>query len=174
MIRSGLQVVTTCSPRNFELVHRLGADYVLDYSLPGCASAIREITQNRLRYAFDTISTPSTVAICAEAIGLQGGKYSSLLPNLKWPRCDVSNGFTSLYTAFGETYHKFGREVAAKPSDYRFATQFWKLAAELLREGKLKPHPPDIREGALAGILSGLQDMREKKVSGVKLVYHVR
>lgn len=29
--RSGFKVVTTCSPRNFDLVKDLGADLILDY-----------------------------------------------------------------------------------------------------------------------------------------------
>lgn len=30
-IRSGMQVITTCSPKHFDLVKRLGADLVYDY-----------------------------------------------------------------------------------------------------------------------------------------------
>ena len=43
----------------------------------------------------------------------------------------------------------------------------------LLKEGKIKAHPAKVRKGGLKGVLDGLQEMREGKVSGEKLVYRV-
>ena len=54
---SGLTVITTCSPRNFDLVKKYGADAAFDYSnADECAKNIRDYTNNNLRYAFDCIS----------------------------------------------------------------------------------------------------------------------
>ena len=50
---------------------------------------------------------------------------------------------------------------------------FWQLTEELVRAGKLKPHPVKIGTGGLVGVFDGLQQMREGKVSGVKLVYPI-
>lgn len=60
-LRSGLTVIGTSSPRNFDLVKSYGADAVFDYSDPEtCAKNIREYTNNSLKYAFDCISEHSS------------------------------------------------------------------------------------------------------------------
>jgi len=54
---AGLTVVTTCSPRNFDLVKSYGADAAFDYSDPEkCAKDIREYTNDNLHHVFDCIS----------------------------------------------------------------------------------------------------------------------
>ncbi|KAF4302854.1 Protein TOXD [Botryosphaeria dothidea] len=170
---SGLTVLTTCSPRNFDLVKRLGADQVFDYKTPGVGAEIRKAAGDQLAHVFDCISLPASRDICAEAFGSKGGKYSALLPVKDFPRKDVENETTFAYTAFGEEYRKGTRTTAARPQDLEFAAKFWKATSELLEQGKIKVHPPELREGGLAGVLNGLNDMRQDKVSGVKLVYKV-
>jgi len=54
-----------------------------------------------------------------------------------------------------------------------FAVKFCGLAEKLLKEGKIKAHPVDVRPGGLKGVLEGLDEMRKGKVSGKKLVYRV-
>jgi hypothetical protein len=50
----------------------------------------------------------------------------------------------------------------------------WVVVAErLLKEGKWRPHRQEVRKGGFDGILEGMKDMKEGKVSGVKLVYRV-
>lgn len=68
---------------------------------------------------------------------------------------------------------KEGPEFEAKREDQEFAARFWKMAGELLAQGKLKVHPPDVRPGGLEGVLEGLDELRQGKVSGKKLVYRV-
>jgi NADPH:quinone reductase-like Zn-dependent oxidoreductase len=46
---SGYTVLTTCSPHNFGLVRRLGADKTFDYKDPSSAAAIRACTNNKLK-----------------------------------------------------------------------------------------------------------------------------
>ncbi|KAL7928993.1 GroES-like protein [Trichoderma chlorosporum] len=170
---SGLEVVTTCSPKNFHLVRDLGADHVFDYNLPMCAPSIRKITKNRLFHVFDTISTPQTAEICCNAIGGQGGKYVGLSGLEELPRDDVTNLHIMAFTAFGEAFDFGGEKVPANPQEYDFAVKFMELAKGLLWQGRIKPHPQSVRTGGLNGVLNGLQEMREGKISGVKLVYPV-
>ncbi|KAL0263387.1 hypothetical protein SLS55_002367 [Diplodia seriata] len=172
---SGLTVVTTCSPHNFDLVRRLGADHVFDYKSPTVGAEIRAATNDGLRHAFDCIAYDSTAAICAAALTSASGvaKYSSLLTVEKFPRADVENAGTLAYTALGETFRKGAKEFPANEDHLAFAARFWKLTEELLAQGKLKVHPPQVREGGLEGVLDGLEDLRQDKVSGVKLVYLV-
>ncbi|KZF20177.1 oxidoreductase-like protein [Xylona heveae TC161] len=169
---SGLQVITTCSPSNFELVRSRGADHVFDYRDSAAPKAIRELTDDKLRYAFDTISSTDTAKFASESLGTgPGGKYSSLMPIADFPRKDVSNSGTLAYTAIGETFHKRGKEFPASAKDYEFAVEFWKLAGKLLEQGKMKVHPQTIRSTGLEGVLEGVDELRQDKVSGTKIVY---
>lgn len=64
-------------------------------------------------------------------------------------------------------------EMPAKPEDFEFGKGWWEEARELLANGKVKVHKPEVNQGGkgLEGALGGMQHMREGKVSGVKLVY---
>jgi len=171
---SNLTVVTTCSPHNFDLVKSLGADAAFDYNDPSCAEQIREYTKDNLHYVFDTISLEPTAAICHSAMSSKSepkNVYTSLLPVKKFPRDDVENKHTMAYTILGETYEKMGRKTEAKPDHYEFGKMFWAQASDLFAKGKLTVHPPEIRKGGLEKIWDGLEDLRNNKVSGVKLVY---
>lgn len=68
-----------------------------------------------------------------------------------------------------------GQHVEAVPEAYRIASEFWNIAGPLFAEGKIKTHPEkvDLGGAGLQGVLEGLQTMRDGKVSGFKLVYHV-
>lgn len=173
LLSSGLKVITTCSPRNFDLVKNLGADFVFDYNSESCASEIRKASQDNLQHVFDCISTDASAKICADSFGPQGGKYSSLQPLEDFPRKDVTTKMTVAYTVFGEAFKYGSHEVPAVKADLDFGIVFARLTIALLAEGKLKAHPPDVRPGGLDGILDGLQDMKENKVSGSKLVYQI-
>jgi NADPH:quinone reductase-like Zn-dependent oxidoreductase len=168
---SGAEVFATASPHNFDLVKKLGADHVFDYKDPECGSKIREASNDKLKLAFDCIAEHGSEKICCAAISSSGGHYSGLLPTpLKdFPRQDVKHGWTFGYTALGE---KFSDNVPAKPEDYEFGVKFWKAAEELFNSGKISAHPTLVREG-LEGVPQGLNDLKEGKVSGKKLVYRV-
>ncbi|KAL1853868.1 hypothetical protein Plec18170_005260 [Paecilomyces lecythidis] len=53
---SGYKILTTCSPYNFDLVKRLGAEAAFDYNDPNVADTIRQYTNNALKLVLDTIS----------------------------------------------------------------------------------------------------------------------
>jgi len=168
---SGLKVVTTCSPRNFDLVRGLGADAVFDYRHPECAKKIRQLTDDDLTHVFDTIATPDTATICAESMSSgKGGVYCNLM-GVDAPREDVKSVFFLGYSVSGEAFHFQGQEWPAVPEDYELAKRFGSLAEELLEQRKIKPHPAAVRDGGLEAIMAGLEDMKGGKVSGEKLVY---
>ena len=62
--------------------------------------------------------------------------------------------------------------MPAKPEDYEFGVKFWRAAEELFNSGEVKAHPTLVRDG-LEGVPQGLNDLKEGKVSGKKLVYRV-
>ncbi|PSN58726.1 NAD(P)-binding protein, partial [Corynespora cassiicola Philippines] len=173
---SGLEVITTCSPRNFDMVKNLGASAVFDYSAPNCGAKIREYTNNRLYHVLDCISEGTSPQICADALSTDTSAkklaYSALLP-VELPRVDVGYRYTLGYTATNETFEKLGTEYPASEDDYRFAVRFYKLSEKLLAEGKFKPHQQDIRKGPLEKVLDGVDELRQGKVSGKKIVYRI-
>ena len=168
-------IITTCSPRNFELVKSLGAHAVFYYADADCTEKIREYTRDSLTLALDCISSAESAKICSEAISTSAkdGVVSYLLTGTKHDRVDVQAKFTLGYTVVGEDCRFAGVELPAKPEDFEFGKQFWELSERLFAQGKVKVHPPEVRGGGLQGIFEGLNDMREGRVSGVKLVYFV-
>lgn len=156
---SGLTVVATASPENFEFVKSRGADAVFDYHDADCAAKIRDWTQNGLRHVFDTIGRPETAKICAEAMASSANRgklrYTSSQQIETFPRKDVANTTFLVYTAIGEAFEKRGRIYPSKPERYEFATAFWEAVVALIHEGKLVPHPVQTNDGGLAGIPAG-------------------
>ena len=76
---SGYKVVTTASPRNFDLVRSLGADAVFDYKDPEVVSKIKAATNDSISYAFDAISEAGSQTISAESLGPSVGKVVLVL-----------------------------------------------------------------------------------------------
>lgn len=64
---SGLKVITTCSPRNFDLVKSVGAKHVFNYFDKVVAEEIRKVEPN-LEYVFDTIGNSTSSATASQAI----------------------------------------------------------------------------------------------------------
>lgn len=139
---SGCQVITTCSPRNFDYVKSLGAEAVFDYSSPTCSKDIKEYSKNAIAHAFDCISEGDSPKITVGAMSDDGGVYSTLLPvsadtvtetNSK-AECKSTVG----YTITGETFTFGPNTIEARPEDFEFGKMFWELSRGLLEQGKVK------------------------------------
>ncbi|EXJ86697.1 hypothetical protein A1O3_03650 [Capronia epimyces CBS 606.96] len=169
---SGRKVITTCSPRHFGLVKERGADIVYDYHIPQVGTQIRQVTDGKLKAVFDTVSLDSSAAICADAIGPAGGVYCNLL-GVDCPRSDVQSVFFLGYSISGEAYIFEGQSYDASPEDFIFARRWYEIAERLWAQGKWTPHPQRIGPDGLLGALAGMQELRQGKVSGEKLVYRV-
>ncbi|KAI9812614.1 MAG: hypothetical protein M1827_004603 [Pycnora praestabilis] len=174
---SNLSIIVTCSAHNFAYVKSLGADAAFSYKDPSCAAQIRDYTNNNLTHIFDTIALPGSAQICADAMSSTGGTYSSLLP-VDFPRQqenNVQNKRTLAYTGTGETFTmgRGGPEFPGTKADFDFQEMFWEMTETLLREGRFQAHRPNVRKGGLEGVFDGLQELREDRVSGEKLVYRV-
>lgn len=139
---------------------------------PDVGEKIRLDVEDRLCTVFDTVSTEATSAICAKAIGHNGGVYCNLL-GVDCPRKDVESIFFLGYSLSGESYIFEGQKYEVQPDDFTFGTNFYQIAEKLWAKGKWKPHPQRIGSDGLLGVIQGMQEMREGKVSGEKLVYRV-
>lgn len=179
---SGLTVITTSSPRNFDYLKSLGADAVFDYHTDNdtLAQEIKALTKNRLTLAWDCSPTPESARLCAQAMSdTEKGVYSSLLQAdqnvIKTANPKVDTDWTLGYTAFGETFSRYGRVFEAKPEDHEFAQMFWEFSSKLLANGKVKVARTAVDQGGsgLEGVLKGLDDLKQGRVSGTKLVYRI-
>jgi len=87
------------------------------------------------------------------------------------PREDVKSAFFLGYTALGEVYIYGGEEWPVVEKDYELVKRFMGLAEQIIMDRKIIPHPAGLRSGGLEGIPGGLEDLKNKRVSGEKLVY---
>jgi NADPH:quinone reductase-like Zn-dependent oxidoreductase len=174
MSRSGYTVLTTCSPRNSEYVKALGADEVFDYNDVNVGFKIREFTRNSLLLVWDIISNEASAQICGTALSSDSTscRYTSFLSN-RSPRDDVESIGTNLYTIWGEYFRSGSLEYPASQEDFEWAKKFMVLTEKLLAEGRVKPHNCAVKEGGLNGVLQGLDDLKNNKVSAEKLIYRI-
>ncbi|KAL2406807.1 Trans-enoyl reductase TOXD [Exophiala dermatitidis] len=165
---AGYTPIATCSPHNFELVKSMGAVAAFDYKDPNCVAQIKEFTNNNLKYVWDAISLPPTAQLCAQVIA-PNGRYGTILP-VDFPRKDVKQTHSVAYTAFGEPVKKPFFEAQDTTADFEFMKGWIAEAEGLLHQGQLKHHPLKIGRG-LENVLEGMDQLRQDKVSGQKLVY---
>ncbi|KAK7927537.1 GroES-like protein [Apiospora marii] len=175
---SGLKVIATCSPHNFDEVRSMGADVVVDYRSPQCAADIKRITDNRLRYAWDCIGTGVDVCIAALSDS-EPVFYTTINPmdkkQVRKSHPNVQIHITMAYDAFGEEYLWEGEVVPPKPDELEFAISFFQLSQRLLAAGSIKPITPTVNYTGsdLGGAVAGLDELRSGSVSGTKLVYTI-
>lgn len=169
-------IITTCSPRNFDLVKARGADFVADYRNPDvCIGQIRDFIGDKLEIAYDCISEGESWRICAESLTQKPGvgRYTGLLPP-KLPRDDLALATSRLgYTVHGDNFNYGPTKYQASEEDVAFARMFYPLSGKLLAAGKLTETPFQAQSGGLMGVIDGMEALRKGQVSGSKLVFPV-
>ncbi|GAW20672.1 hypothetical protein ANO14919_101800 [Xylariales sp. No.14919] len=177
---SGLTVIATASPHNFELLRSLGADHVFDYRSATVGADIRALTGNRLKHAWDCTGHGAAISAAALSDSEEGGRprYATIIP-VKRDVFDALNPvvdgphFTLGYDAWGVEFLRFGKTYVPDPEETAFATMFWELTQGLLETGAITPLKPEVNRlgSGLEGVLAGLDELRNDRVSGTKLVY---
>lgn len=102
---SGLHVIATASPKNFELCRSLGADEVFDYKDAEVIEKIKASagTKGGLKHAVDCVGEGGTVQKVATALGEQGGTISVVLPQKEGSgRSDVKVVNSLAYNLMGK------------------------------------------------------------------------
>ncbi|CAG9947072.1 unnamed protein product [Clonostachys rosea f. rosea IK726] len=172
---SGLTVITTASPANFEYLKSLGADAVFDYRSPTCGADIRAFTKNKLKHAWDLSNGE---LICTAALSdaepsmygvtnMPQTEISTLNPKVTGPL------MTTAYDATGEDSMLMGQKVPGKQDGLEFASMFFELSGKLLEDGKLVPITPTVNStgSGLEGVIKGFEVLKAGKISATKLVY---
>lgn len=168
---SGMMVVTTCSPANFDLVKERGADHVFDYhDTKDCVDNIRRVTGGQLRLVFDCVGAFGSPQICADAMAADGkGCLYNSLSLEPSPRSDVKSIFTPGENVLGEAHQMGGNIIPVDEELSKEYMRFSRLAEQLFKDGKLRPPPIEIVDG-MESILDVMDDLRKWKISGKKMV----
>lgn len=126
-----------------------------------------------MRYALDCVTNVESTTACVATIGRAGGKYVSLDPfsehavTRKVVKMDWVVG--PLIFGEGSTWPApWGREAS---EDLRaFGVEAWDVARTLAHEGRLRHHPLRILDGGLETVKLAMDMVRNKQVSGEKVV----
>ncbi|KUJ22234.1 NAD(P)-binding protein [Mollisia scopiformis] len=172
---AGYTVIATCSPHSSDLARSFGADTVFDYAEPTCAADIRSHTKNSLRLVIDCIATTDTMRLCYAAMGRAGGRYVALDPF----NPDVAASRPVVRASWVVGMEPLGDEIAwpapygrkANPMALEFCQAWNPTMQGLLDRGVVRLHPQCVRDTGFAGALEGLEEIRQKKISGQKLIY---
>ncbi|KAF2084693.1 zinc binding enoyl reductase [Saccharata proteae CBS 121410] len=175
----GIRVITTCSPKNFPLVAKYGAEKAFDYSSSTCATDIRAYTRNSLEYALDIIADARSIRVCEDAIGRGGGRYVGFerLPDeilSGGGRRTVQWNWVLGITMTGQKID-LGAGYGSEPNPQRrlFGKQWFLTVQRLVDNGLIMAHPQKVNQGGLDAVPRGVELMRKKGVSGEKMVYRI-
>ncbi|KAJ5688509.1 Polyketide synthase enoylreductase [Penicillium macrosclerotiorum] len=134
---------------------------------------IREYTDNILS-VLNCVTDAPTMRMCYEAIGSSGGTYIALeavTQVVEYTRRDVRADWLMTPTITGTPVvvpGLYGRP--STPEHREFGAKSFLLAEKLLKDGELKNHPLDIRDGGLAKIPTYVNDLRVGNVRGKRMI----
>lgn len=115
----GLTVLTTCSPKHFEFMKKIGADVVYDYH--------EEFTIDReITWALDTVSMPETVQRVYDLCDDRTVALDNLLGVKPEGNKDIRLTFTLVYNALGETVEMMGVAYESTPELVEQYNEFWR------------------------------------------------
>jgi NADPH:quinone reductase-like Zn-dependent oxidoreductase len=170
--QSGLRVISTSSPKNFEFVKSLGAAEVCDYADSRAQKRIHSMTNGTLQYAVDCFSNGTSPVQISGSLSKEGGTIVTMLP-YETRKKGVSTKLVLVYSLWGEPIILPGINLPGDPSHYADGTKFNKLITRLLAEGKLKPGPIKMFSKGLASVHEGFMYMVSGKVHAEKIVWRV-
>lgn len=107
-----MDIVTTCSPKHFDLVKRLGAKHVFNYRDEDIVAKIKNAAPN-LKYVFDTIGNETSSTTASQAVVESGGALCTVRPGKSFTENVTKQTKTTdvlVWTAFLKD-HKLGDSV---------------------------------------------------------------
>ncbi|RXG44053.1 hypothetical protein VDGE_30356 [Verticillium dahliae] len=176
----GHEVITTCSPRNFELARRAGATHVFDYNEPEVTAKIRSAAPD-LAHVFDTIGWATSSATACKAMDGRPGVLCTVRPGKAHtgdvpPNVKVTDVF--VFTAFPKPHSYRGvvhwAVTQINMTDHELSVELYDQLPALLADGKLVP--PTVKVvGALSPetVAEAMNLNRSGKISGEKLCFRV-
>lgn len=171
--KAGCTVVTTASPRSFDLVKSYGADHVFDYRSSSATEDIKKAFPNISR-ALDCFSEGNSSKFCAEIIQGNGDKVITLLKT-KTKVAGVNSQMIMSFQLLGREFAwlpPIGPKFPISPKDRAALARFYKALSSLAQE--LKSPPITVLDGGFDDIIKGLDMLRAGTVSGSKLVVKLK
>ncbi|KAF6835365.1 hypothetical protein CMUS01_05816 [Colletotrichum musicola] len=169
----GFKVITTCSPRHFDLVKRFGAAHAFNYREVDVVDYIKKAAPG-IEYVFDTIGNELSSSFASLAIGENGGTLCTVRPGKAHTagvtkRTKITD--VLVWTAFLKD-HRYGSfHWPAHEADHKLGAEFFEKLPGWVEEGKMKPNTPKVIPGGLDGVPKGFQEYRDGNISATKLVY---
>lgn len=151
---------------------------MLSYADPATPSAIRALSANRLRIAFDAVSSKeSTTAVLDCMSNDEAPKDVILLLPIQEEVKGIAETKSAsmrqviVYSLYAKTdIVVWGFPVPASQENYDFSVRCYEMLEGLLRDGKLK-HQKIKLMGGLESVEEGFQCMKDGQVRGEKIVY---
>ncbi|KAH7162441.1 hypothetical protein B0J13DRAFT_669147 [Dactylonectria estremocensis] len=171
----GFKIVTTCSPRHFELVRSLGADHAFDYRSPDVVELIKTAAPG-LQYVFDTIGNETSSVLGSQAISEHGGTLCTVRPgkaNTENVTKQTKVTDVLVWTSFLKEHRYREFHWPANEGDHKLASEFCELLPALIEGGRIKPNAVRLLPGGLGAVAEGFQEHRDGKISATKIVYEL-
>ncbi|EEA23573.1 hypothetical protein TMatcc_002450 [Talaromyces marneffei ATCC 18224] len=157
-VAAGYHVITTCSPKNFDFVKSLGADYAFDYNSPTVVSDIVDVFKGKKSagaYAIGFVAAKPVIEIMSQIT--EGSKYVAAS---NMPPSDLPEGVTSKMV--------FGSALKNSSLGGHIFNEF---VTKGLVNGNYKTAPePKIVGKGLESIQQGLDTLKAGGLSATKLV----
>ncbi|KAF6517890.1 hypothetical protein HZS61_001968 [Fusarium oxysporum f. sp. conglutinans] len=162
-VASGLEVISTASKLNHNLVKSVGATTVLDYKSPTIVQDVVSVLSDReLVGIFDAISEPESMRPVSEILDQVGShKVGLVVP----PTIELSKNFIPTLSLAFEILNN---------DESKVLNHIWQeFLPESIRRGSFQLQPPPVVVGkGLGNIQQGLDKLRSG-VSGKKFIVHV-
>jgi len=172
---SKLNPIITVAGAGIEFVQSLNsATHIVDYRKGHVdAGILAALGSAKLTMAFDAICDKGSYEhISNVLVASNGGGHIDMVDPPKdqsWMFPDsVKMTRTFVSAAYGVP-DKFNTEEQAA-ADCEFAYMFYRYLSHLLAEGKFQPHPHEVLADGLDGIIDGIRELYNGKVSAKKLI----
>ncbi|KAI0789971.1 GroES-like protein [Abortiporus biennis] len=153
-------IITTVSPRNFDLVKSLGATHPLDRNLPASTvpDAVKAITPEPITVVYDAVGE-ADIQEAAQATLAPGGILVTVLgTSIPEEKRDVSK---KIINTFG-TVHA--------PENRKLGVGLYSKLTDLLASGAITPNRVEYVAGGLGALQAQLTRMKKGEISGHKVI----
>ncbi|KAF8154857.1 chaperonin 10-like protein [Crassisporium funariophilum] len=168
---SGLRVISTSSPQNFDFVRSLGAVEVYDYADSRTPKKVFAATSGGLKHAVDCISDGMTPVQVSGSLSKEGGTIVTVLP-YESRKKGVKTELIMVYSMWGEAI-EIPVALEANPAYFENGVQYNKMISHMLAEGMLKLGPIKLFPLGLASVEEGISYMMAGKTHAEKIVYKI-
>ncbi|KAL2076012.1 hypothetical protein VTL71DRAFT_955 [Oculimacula yallundae] len=174
----GFNIVTTCSPRNFDVVKKHGAAHAFDYNDPKVVENIAKAVHD-LAYAFDCIGNDSSSTMSGQAMrSKEGGVICTVRPGKAFTENVPKNVKVTdvlVFTAFLKPHvYKKVYKWDANPGDHALSKELYEKIPEWIQDGSLVPQKPrDMGKLSVDALKEAMELNRQGKVSNEKLCFQV-